>query len=409
MGGEPGVKEIQVRVLPAAVANAFVAKHHYSGRFVRNSQLHLGAFLNGRLHGVMQFGPPFDKRKVIGLVRDTKWNEMLELNRMAFDSYLPKNSESRCLAIAFRLIRKNAPHVKWILSFSDGTQSGDGTIYRATGFALTGINRNKSIIRLPDGTVAAKMTFTKGKHILGQNGKAAPPLAPSSWTASSCATSSCSTLLLQLRCPSSRTAPLGKLGRECTWAPSVRSAVVARLSSREQEAVRFRPGRTTHQMAKPAPEKPNKKAEYETYRLWEGIPAVYKEQMAKKPEEFAASMGITDELLLELLAIRTKAQFAEKYRVHPDTLTRWEAKLEKEGERFEGVREMMRKLTPNVMGSHYNSLLKRFNPLTGKLWYQVAEKFAEKTDSSVSVRGVAEMLKEALATGNGRNDAGTTA
>jgi len=175
MGGEPSVKDIEVRVIGAAQANAFVAANHYSGRFVRNSQLHLGAFLNGRLHGVMQFGPPFDKSKVIGLVKNTGWSEMLELNRMAFDKYLPKNSESRCLAIAFRLIRKNAPHVKWILSFSDGTQSGDGTIYRATGFLLTGINRNKSIIRLPDGTVAAKMTFTKGKHILGQKGKAAPP------------------------------------------------------------------------------------------------------------------------------------------------------------------------------------------------------------------------------------------
>jgi len=162
-------------------------------------------------------------------------------------------------------------------------------------------------------------------------------------------------------------------------------------------------------MAKLPPENPTKKAEYETFRLWEGIPALYRMEMAKDPEGFAARMGITDKVLLELLAIKNKTAFAEKYGVNLDTLTRWEAKLEKEGERFEGVREMMRKLTPNVMGSHYNSLLKRFNPLTGKLWYQVAEKFAEKTEGSVTVRGVAEMLKEALATGNGRNDTGAAA
>jgi hypothetical protein len=67
---------------------------------------------------------------------------MLELNRMAFDDYLPKYSESRCIAISIKLIKKNAPHIKWIFQFFDGTQCGDGTIYRASGFVLTGIKEN---------------------------------------------------------------------------------------------------------------------------------------------------------------------------------------------------------------------------------------------------------------------------
>jgi hypothetical protein len=70
---------------------------------------------------------------------------MLELNRMAFDDYLPKYSESRCIAISIKLIKKNAPHIKWILSFSDGTQCGDGTIYRASGFVLTSIKKNDQV------------------------------------------------------------------------------------------------------------------------------------------------------------------------------------------------------------------------------------------------------------------------
>jgi hypothetical protein len=86
---------------------------------------------------------------------------MLELNRMAFDDYLPKNSESRCIAISIRLIKKNAPHIKWILSFSDGTQCGDGTIYRASGFHLCGINKNSTIYRLPNGETIAKHGTSK--------------------------------------------------------------------------------------------------------------------------------------------------------------------------------------------------------------------------------------------------------
>ena len=168
-------KEIIVKVIPAKIANEFVKKHHYSGKIVNNSSLHFGAFLDGRLHGVMSYGSPFDKSKVINMVYPCLWNEMLELNRMAFNEYLPKNSESRCIAISIKMIKKNAPHIKWILSFSDGAQCGDGVIYRASGFFLTAIKENQSIIELPNGKRVASMTFTKGKHILAQNGRAGVP------------------------------------------------------------------------------------------------------------------------------------------------------------------------------------------------------------------------------------------
>jgi len=168
-------KEIIVKVIPAKVANEFVKKHHYSGKVVPNSKLHFGAFLDDRLHGVMSYGSPMMKSKALIMVENTGWNEMLELNRMAFDSFLPKNSESRCIAISIKLIKKNAPHIKWILSYSDGTQCGDGTIYRASGFYLTDIKKNTGIIQMPNGEIRAKMTFTKGTHILKQNGKANIP------------------------------------------------------------------------------------------------------------------------------------------------------------------------------------------------------------------------------------------
>lgn len=140
-------KEIIVKVIPSKIANEFVKKHHYSGKVVLNSALHFGCFLDDKLHGVMSYGSPTSKERVIGLVQPCKWNEMLELNRMAFDDYLPKYSESRCIAISIKLIKKNAPHIKWILSFSDGTQCGDGTIYRASGFVLTAIKDNKAIVK----------------------------------------------------------------------------------------------------------------------------------------------------------------------------------------------------------------------------------------------------------------------
>lgn len=164
-------KEIIVKVIPAKIANEFVKKHHYSGKVVQNSKLHFGAFLDGKLHGVMSYGSPLDKSKVLPLVQPSKWNEMLELNRMAFDDYLPKNSESRCISITIRLIRKNAPHVKWILSYSDGTQCGDGTIYRASGFKLTLVKENSDLFVLPNGDKIHSMTIKSSKPLMSKYGK----------------------------------------------------------------------------------------------------------------------------------------------------------------------------------------------------------------------------------------------
>ena len=155
-------KEIIVKVIPAKIANEFVKKHHYSGKSVNSVLISFGCFLDNKLHGVMQFGNPIMKSNVIGLVKDTRWNEMLELNRMAFDDYLPKNSESRCFSIAIKLLKKNAPRIKWILSFCDATQCGDGSIYRASGFNLTAIKKNEGVIKMKDGLITHKTAFMPG-------------------------------------------------------------------------------------------------------------------------------------------------------------------------------------------------------------------------------------------------------
>ena len=153
-------KEIIVKVIPSKIANEFVKKHHYSGKVVPNSNLHFGAFLDNNLHGVLSFGSSTDKRKMLPLVKNTGWNEFIELNRMAFDDYLPKNSESRCISIAIKMIKKHAPQIKWIISFADGCQCGDGTIYRASGFVLTGIKKNSGMRIDENGIVYSQVTFS---------------------------------------------------------------------------------------------------------------------------------------------------------------------------------------------------------------------------------------------------------
>lgn len=163
-------KDIRVAPINPQDANRLVKRLHYSGSVVLNTQLHLGVFLGSRLEGVMQFGPSTDKRRVQGLVADTPWNGFIELNRMAFSERLPRNSESRALAVAMRMMRQAYPHLGWVLTYADGAQCGDGTIYRAAGFALTGMRKNVTLWANDAGDVVSLTTVTKEKYILANNG-----------------------------------------------------------------------------------------------------------------------------------------------------------------------------------------------------------------------------------------------
>jgi len=138
-------KDIIVKPIKASDANNLIKLLHYSGKVVPNSQLHFGVYYNDRCEGVLQFGPSINKKGTINLVLGTKWNGFIELNRMAFSDNLPRFSESRAISVCMKIIKKNYPHIDWVVSFADATQCGDGTIYRASGFILTDIRKNDAL------------------------------------------------------------------------------------------------------------------------------------------------------------------------------------------------------------------------------------------------------------------------
>lgn len=169
-------KDIVIKPISSSDANRIVKSLHYSGKVVPNSQLHFGAFLDGKCGGAMSFGPSMRQDLTAKLVHGTKPREFIELNRMAFADWLPRNGESRCIAVALRLIRKHYPHLKWCISFADATQCGDGTIYRAAGFLLTGIKKNVGLRRNPDtGEIVQSMqAYHLGKQYAYKDWEALP-------------------------------------------------------------------------------------------------------------------------------------------------------------------------------------------------------------------------------------------
>lgn len=176
-------KELRVSPISSQDARRVIKALHYSGRIVFNSQLHYGVFLKGKCGGALQFGPSLYKRQMLSLVEGTQWNEFLELNRMALADWLPRNGESRVIAITMGLLRKNYPHLKWIVSFADASQCGDGAIYRASGFVLTRICPNSQIWRKGEtGKIAHRTTYTKGRHSLRSGGSSMGRFKEAGWS-----------------------------------------------------------------------------------------------------------------------------------------------------------------------------------------------------------------------------------
>lgn len=155
-----GAKDIRIEPISRKDAHRIIPLYHYSkSPGPRNSKLYFGVFMGNRCGGAISFGPPTDVRKNRGSVTGTRWNGFLEINRMAFADWLPRNSESRALGYCLRLIRKSYPHVEWVQTYADATQCGDGTIYRAAGFKLVAVRPNKTMYRMPDGAVLHRFVF----------------------------------------------------------------------------------------------------------------------------------------------------------------------------------------------------------------------------------------------------------
>ncbi|MBI0475006.1 hypothetical protein D9601_06480 [Sphingomonas sp. MA1305] len=133
--GEPA---FYVAVMDRAAADAIICAKHYSKRVYRGSTLHLGLWIDGSLAGVLQFGFAMNPASADSVVAGTAMSEYLELNRMWLDDAAPRNSESRALGAAIRLIRRLRPAVKWIQSFADERCGLFGTVYQAAGFTFHG-------------------------------------------------------------------------------------------------------------------------------------------------------------------------------------------------------------------------------------------------------------------------------
>ncbi len=112
-----------------------------------------------------------------------------------------------------------------------------------------------------------------------------------------------------------------------------------------------------------------KKQDFDSYVLWKSLPSVLRGQ----PRQMLEKFGIDDEIAIDLLEIKTQAEFAGRFNIKDQvTLSDWNKRIEKDG-LIQSINSWARKLTPNVTLSLYKAITKNGKASEVKAWYEIVE------------------------------------
>lgn len=129
------VKDIILKPISKALASAMIEKYHYTHN-APHAIINYGVYYKEKLKGVIVFGKPAG-RHVHGIVKNTKPHQMVELTRLWLHDDMPKNSESKVISIALKILKKHSK-LKWVISYADTNAEHLGIIYQATNWKYVG-------------------------------------------------------------------------------------------------------------------------------------------------------------------------------------------------------------------------------------------------------------------------------
>ena len=142
---------IHLQPIAKSVARTMIEKNHYSHKWT-NCTVAYGVYykdhiestffggFNNKLIGVLVYGNAVGRLASKSISELLTNDQVFELTRLWIADGYGKNIESYCIADSFRLLNKEYPHIKSILSYADSEVGHAGIIYQATGFLYQGDN-----------------------------------------------------------------------------------------------------------------------------------------------------------------------------------------------------------------------------------------------------------------------------
>lgn len=169
-------RRASVSIIDAAAAKLFIREHHYSHSFPA-SRLSVGlfrkdAFSHERLCGVATFSVPMTQSVVPAYFPELAPGAGVELGRFVLVDEVEANGETWMLARAFKALRERLPEVRGIVAYCDPLPRHNaeghvvkrghiGTIYKAHNALYRGRSRPRTLLLLPDGSVANERSLSK--------------------------------------------------------------------------------------------------------------------------------------------------------------------------------------------------------------------------------------------------------
>ena len=154
--------KVTIRKIEKSTAEEMIVKYHYTHKWslcqvaygIFYSTDHIIPFFDvkeDKLIGCIIFGQPVGRSAAESISKIVKIDEVFELTRLFCHDGYGKNIESYSIGKALKLLQKDFPRVKVVISYSDCEQGHKGTIYQASGFYYQG---NSTLALMPNFSIS---------------------------------------------------------------------------------------------------------------------------------------------------------------------------------------------------------------------------------------------------------------
>jgi len=91
-----------------------------------------------KLIGCLVFATPCSENVRAWALGEDEKDSTVELHRLFIEDVTPKNTETWFISKCLKLLKKDRPKTKIVVSFADNTEGHEGVIYKASNFVCTG-------------------------------------------------------------------------------------------------------------------------------------------------------------------------------------------------------------------------------------------------------------------------------
>ena len=122
----------EIKRIDCNTAKRYIQENHYSHGSHNGPSPCYALYDGNNMIGCLMFATPCSEAVRASVFGEDYKDSVTELHRLHILDCTPKNTESWFISRCLKLLKKDKPQIKAVLSFSDTTQGHNGTIYKAT-------------------------------------------------------------------------------------------------------------------------------------------------------------------------------------------------------------------------------------------------------------------------------------